>query len=92
MNAWYLCVSAQANIARYNMHTHKKKRNAKEDCDEDYNQIAQVSHLKQLIGYSASSQTAFTTAMSASWIGVAVSSQLKPQCKASVRDSAILFC
>lgn len=33
-------------------------------------EIAQVSHLEQLVGSCASSQTVVATAMSASWIGV----------------------
>lgn len=61
--------------------------------EEQYNQkLLKCLIWKQLIGYLESSQTTFTAAVSASWIGAAVSSQLMPQCKAIVGDSAIFFC
>lgn len=64
----------------------------------DYNQ--KLSHPKQLISYSASSQhsqTAIPSEKSRCAHGdVSLldrrNSQLMPQCKASVTDSAILFC
>lgn len=78
-----MCVSVQANIAWYHLQTEDAK-----DCDdtrdEDYNQKSVSS------GSSASSHTAVATAMSASWIGVAARSQLKPRCKASVKRSSLL--